>query len=93
VGAARQARAKHIPVRTCVVCREKEAKRTLIRLVCTEHGVLVDPSGKLSGRGAYLCSNPSCWDRAVAGDILNRALRTTLTPEDRERLRQAKPQS
>lgn len=83
--------AKHVPLRTCVVCREKENKRTLTRVVRTEQGVQIDPSGKMNGRGAYLCDQSGCWDRAVSTDVLNRALRMTLTTEDRERLKQAKP--
>lgn len=83
--------AKHLSLRTCVVCREKENKRTLTRVVRTEQGVQIDPSGKMNGRGAYLCDRAGCWDRAVSGDALSRALRTTLTAEDRERLKRAQP--
>lgn len=82
---------KHIPTRMCVVCREKAGKRTLTRLVSTDKGVWIDPSGKMNGRGAYLCDARSCWERAVTSEVLNKALRTTLTDEDRERLRQAMP--
>jgi uncharacterized protein len=82
---------KHIPVRTCVVCREKDNKRKLIRVVRTEGGVQIDPTGKLNGRGAYLCEQSSCWENAVKSNVLDKALRTTLTREDRERLQQAKP--
>jgi predicted RNA-binding protein YlxR (DUF448 family) len=82
---------KHIPQRTCVICRDRTSKRALIRLVRTENGVFVDPTGKMQGRGAYLCDDPLCWSRALAGEVLGRALRTTLTPEDRERLKQAQP--
>ncbi|MCS7071921.1 MAG: YlxR family protein [Anaerolinea sp.] len=78
---------KHVPIRTCVVCREKAGKRTLVRLVRTESGIQIDPSGKMNGRGAYLCEQPGCWERAMTTDVLARALRTTLTDEDRERLR------
>jgi uncharacterized protein len=84
---------KHIPLRTCIVCKTKDAKRTLVRLIRTDTGVYVDPSGKMNGRGAYLCDRISCWERAVKTDILNKALKTTLTAEDRERLQQAMPQS
>jgi predicted RNA-binding protein YlxR (DUF448 family) len=80
---------KHVPVRTCIVCREKAGKRTLVRIVRTEHGMMVDPSGKMNGRGAYLCERHECWDRAMNSDVLAKALKTTMTPEDRERLRQA----
>lgn len=86
-----QPKLKHIPMRTCVVCRDKDNKRILQRIVSTPAGIVVDPSGKMNGRGAYLCSNEKCWERAVNTDILNKALRTTLTTEDRERLLQAKP--
>jgi predicted RNA-binding protein YlxR (DUF448 family) len=84
--------AKHIPIRTCVVCHEKAGKRQLTRVVRTAQGVQVDPTGKLSGRGAYLCDQENCWDRAVTTDLLARALKTSLTSEDRERLRQARQQ-
>jgi hypothetical protein len=80
---------KHIPQRTCVVCREKDAKRELTRIVRTESGIQVDPKGKMNGRGAYLCDNPKCWERALSSDILAKALRTTLQEEDRMRLQQA----
>jgi len=79
---------KHVPVRTCIVCREKAGKRTLIRIVRTESGIVIDPGGKMNGRGAYLCERPECWERAMTTDILAKALKTSLTPEDRESLRQ-----
>jgi len=84
-------RPKHVPVRTCVVCREKADKRTLVRVVRTQNGLQIDPSGKLDGRGAYLCEQTQCWERASSGDVLNQALRMTLTDEDRKRLLQAIP--
>ncbi len=86
------AKPKHVPVRTCVVCRDKAGKRTLTRVVRTVNGLVVDPSGKLSGRGAYLCDRESCWETAVKTDILAKALRTPLTDDDRERLRSARVQ-
>jgi hypothetical protein len=56
---------KHIPQRTCIGCRSVLAKRTLIRLVRTPEGVMVDPSGKMNGRGAYLHNQRSCWERGA----------------------------
>ena len=76
-------------IRTCVICRDKEQKRQLTRLVRTEEGVIIDATGKLNGRGAYLCDNPECWVRAASGDVLSKALRVMLTTADRERIRQA----
>ena len=86
-------RRKHVPTRTCVVCRRKDNKRTLTRIVRTDAGVQVDPSGKMQGRGAYLCDDRSCWERAVNTNVLDKALKTTLMDDDRERLLQAMPPS
>jgi uncharacterized protein len=89
--AEQQHRAKHVPVRTCVVCREKADKRTLIRIIRTQHGIQVDLTGKMNGRGAYLCDRAECWGRAMQSDILGQVLRMKLTDEDRMRLQQARP--
>lgn len=78
---------KHRPQRTCIVCRQKGDKRDLIRLVNTPDGLLIDPTGKREGRGAYLCRQAACHDRAMNTTILDKALRTTLTPDDRQRIR------
>lgn len=83
---------KHIPIRTCVVCRQKDPKRSLTRLVHNETGVMLDPSGKMKGRGAYLCDQPACWQRAAQSDVLEKALRTRLTDEDRAQIMNAAPQ-
>ncbi|PJF41534.1 MAG: YlxR family protein [Chloroflexi bacterium] len=93
MGSKQAARQKHVPMRTCVVCREKKAKRDLIRIVRTDEGIVVDSSGKLAGRGAYLCGRKSCWERAVKTNVLNKALQTALTDEDRLRLEKAQPSS
>ena len=85
---------KHVPVRMCTVCREHDGKRALTRVVRTAERVVVDPTSKMNGRSAYLCDKASCWQRALTSDVLARALRTTLTSQDRARLteaRQAEP--
>jgi uncharacterized protein len=75
-------RVKHVPQRTCVGCRQTLAKRNLIRLVRTEDGVVIDPTGKLSGRGAYLHDARSCWEAGLKGSLAH-ALKTDLTDEER----------
>ena len=78
-----QPRKKHSPQRTCVVCRQKRDKRRLIRLVKTSNaGVLIDPTGKMNGRGAYLCDQPTCWDKALHSNILQQALKTNISEEE-----------
>ena len=76
---------KHVPQRTCVGCHTVRPKRTLVRVVRTPEGVMVDPTGKLNGRGAYLHNIRSCWERGLAGALKN-ALKVELTTEDKQRL-------
>ena len=69
-------KSKHVPQRTCVACRRAEAKRGLIRVVRDAEGhVVIDPTGRLNGRGAYLCHDPACWEAALKRRSLERALR------------------
>ena len=80
-------RAKHVPQRTCVACRAVKPKQELIRLVRVFDGsVEVDINGKKSGRGAYLCGEPECWETGLKGDRLENVLRTKLTQENRRQL-------
>ena len=80
-------RPKHVPMRTCVACREKDAKRQYVRIVRSpDQTVRVDPTGKANGRGAYLCSRRSCWDRALQSGALARALKVEIDAETRQML-------
>ncbi len=83
---------KHIPQRTCIACRTVRAKREFVRIVRTpENRVEADPTGKKSGRGAYLCRRRECWDAALEGrGRLEQALKleTRIDAEDLARLRE-----
>lgn len=73
---------RKIPQRQCMGCRERKNKRELIRVVRTpEGGVQLDFSGKLNGRGAYLCPDPECLKKAVRSKSLDRSLEISI-PED-----------
>ena len=77
-----QKRRKHIPLRTCIVCRQKRPKREMIRVVCSPQGdIQVDPRGKLPGRGAYLCPTVRCWQN-LSGQALARALKCPVRAQD-----------
>ena len=85
----RSGQRKHIPMRTCIVCRQSQPKRSLIRIVASpEQGIVADPSGKLAGRGAYVCHDSACWAKLLAGNdsILSHALRAPVTKDDKVRL-------
>jgi predicted RNA-binding protein YlxR (DUF448 family) len=80
-------RPRHVPMRTCIGCQQEQPKRQLVRVVRSpDGGVAVDPTGKAGGRGAYLCRQPECWTAALRRGALTKALRTTLTDEDRSAL-------
>lgn len=81
-------RVKHVPQRTCIACRQIGGKRGLIRIVRTEQGVAIDPTGKKAGRGAYIHPNRECVQMVVNSNRLNQALRTNITAEDRNRLQE-----
>lgn len=76
--------ARRVPVRTCVACRTSGGKRGLLRVVrlpaATDGttGVALDPTGKRSGRGAYVCPTPECVAVALKKKQLERSLKTPL---------------
>ena len=76
---------RHIPQRTCIACREVLPKRSMIRIVRSSQGVIIDPTGKMAGRGAYLHQQRSCWERGMRGALAT-ALMVELSEEEREQL-------
>ena len=78
---------KQIPQRQCMGCRERKAKKELIRVVRGTDGLVsLDFSGKLNGRGAYLCGDPACLKKAEKSKALERSLETEIPQEVYERL-------
>lgn len=76
-----------VPQRTCVACRRVSHKRELVRLVRTASGdIEIDRTGKKEGRGAYICPQRACWEKALKGKQLSVALRSNITQENREKL-------
>ena len=78
---------KKIPQRQCMGCRERKAKRELIRIVRGPDGnVTVDFGGKLNGRGAYICPDPECLKKVQRSKALERSLETAIPEEVYQRL-------
>ena len=78
---------KKIPQRQCMGCRERKAKRELIRVVRgTDGNVSLDFSGKLNGRGAYICPDPACLAKAQKAKSLERSLEVPIPEEVYDRL-------
>ena len=78
---------KKIPQRQCMGCRERKAKKELIRVVrCTDGEVRLDFSGKLNGRGAYVCPQIECLVKARKSRALERCLETAIPEQVYDRL-------
>ena len=78
---------KKIPQRQCMGCRERKAKRELIRVVRSPEGnVSLDFGGKMNGRGAYICPDPECLKKALRSKALDRSLEVAIPQEVIERL-------
>ena len=79
---------KKIPQRQCMGCRERKAKRDMIRVVRgTDGEVSQDFGGKKNGRGAYICPDMECLKKAIRSKALDRSLEVTIPEEVYDRLR------
>ncbi|MGR6836114.1 RNase P modulator RnpM [Syntrophomonas erecta] len=73
---------RKIPQRMCVGCRQMKNKKELMRVVKTPEGdIQLDLTGKKSGRGAYICPNESCFNQAIKGKRLQKALEQEIPGE------------
>ncbi|HLJ60430.1 MAG TPA: YlxR family protein [bacterium] len=83
-------RVRKVPQRQCVACGRTRGKRDLVRVVRTPAGdVRVDVTGRLAGRGAYVCPEPDCVDRAVRDGRLAGVLEQPLPDGLLDALREA----
>ena len=79
---------KKLPQRTCIGCNEKKDKKDLIRIVKNkDNEILVDKTGKLNGRGAYICNNVECLEKLKKSKRLNKVFETNISDEIYESLR------
>lgn len=82
-------RARKKPMRQCIGCQEMKSKKELIRVVRTpENKLELDASGKKPGRGAYLCSNGQCLEKAIKGRRLEKSLKQKVSNEVYDMLQQ-----
>jgi predicted RNA-binding protein YlxR (DUF448 family) len=79
---------KKVPLRTCVVTKEKLEKKDLLRIVRNNEGeVFVDETGKANGRGAYIKKDLDTLEKAIKTKVLDRHLETTISDEVYEEIR------
>lgn len=80
---------KKIPQRMCLGCQSKKDKRELVRIVRTPEGeIVIDPTGKKAGRGAYICNDLDCLNKVIKSKRLERNLETAISPEVYEQLKE-----
>ena len=74
--------AKKIPLRQCIGCGEMKSKKELLRVLRTEdQGIILDTTGRKNGRGAYICPDPECMERARKSRGLDRAFKMPVPDE------------
>lgn len=79
---------RKIPLRKCIGCCEMKDKRELVRIVRSKEGeISVDLTGKKPGRGAYICKNTACLDKAERTKRLSKSFSAPISPEIYETLR------
>ncbi len=79
---------RKIPLRKCTGCQEMKNKKELVRIVRSDDGIFsVDYTGKKSGRGAYICSNIECLEKAKKSRGLERSFKASVPNEVYEQLR------
>ena len=76
-----------IPERTCMVCRKKQPKHELVRIVKNKNGdIFLDSYAKADGRGAYICKSCECYEKLLKTKALNRAFHLNVSSEVYEKL-------
>lgn len=79
---------KKVPLRTCMGCNQKKPKKELIRIVKNkEQGISIDKTGKMEGRGAYICDTIECLEKVIKNKRLEKVLETKISDEIYNNLR------
>ena len=71
----------HSMIRKCIACGTRKSKVELLRLVKNKDQILVDPRGNLPGRGAYICPDELCIDKAQENNLISDELKTTVSED------------
>ncbi len=80
---------KKIPMRMCLGCREMKEKKSLLRIVKSPEGVVsLDVTGRKPGRGAYVCKDKECLQKAIKQRQIERAFECGLSEEMKAALQQ-----
>ena len=79
---------KKVPLRTCMGCNSKKTKKELIRIVKNkENNVSIDKTGKMEGRGAYICDDINCLEKVIKSKRLEKVLDIAISEQTYNELR------
>jgi predicted RNA-binding protein YlxR (DUF448 family) len=78
---------KKVPMRTCIACRVCKPKKELVRIVKSGEQIKLDRTGKMNGRGAYICKSSECLAKAIKTKALERSLQVQISSEIYEQLK------
>ena len=78
---------KKLPLRLCIGCNAMKNKKEMIRIVKNEEGINLDKTGKKNGRGAYICNNVECLEKAIKTKGLDRSFKMQVSKEVYDRLK------
>ena len=81
-------RERKVPMRRCVGCMTSFPKKEIVRFVAADGKLVIDSTGKLNGRGVYLCRSLDCFDTAVKKKRFSHSLELSMTPEEMAGLRE-----
>lgn len=74
--------AKKIPMRQCIGCGEMKNKKELIRIIKTPEGeIVLDRTGRQNGRGAYICNDATCFNKARKNKGLERSFKQSINAQ------------
>lgn len=79
---------KKVPLRTCMGCNSKKTKKELVRIVKNkDNNVSIDRTGKLEGRGAYICEDIACLEKVIKSKRLEKVLDIAISEQTYNELR------
>ena len=72
----------------CIACKSSKPKRELIRIVKNDDGIVLDKTGKLNGRGSYICNDQECMNKLIKQKVLNKVLKTNVSQDVYDKLKE-----
>ena len=79
---------RKVPMRTCIACRSCKPKSELIRIVKNNDDFNVDFTGKMNGRGSYICHDKSCFELLIKNKLLNKTYKQNISQDIYDKLKE-----